>query len=111
MTIRQAYGIEFTKIIDLNSKPYYWAVTKIPENYEIASHISVSDSYLTQDQINELTKAINGIPIQEEWGEIMGSSLTIYPSDGTVQINYTNRRIPIQDFKQLLQEWLIFINS
>jgi hypothetical protein len=111
MTTRQTYGIEYTKVIGPHGTTNCWAVAKDPENYDIASHISVSDSYSTQDQINELTKAMNGIPIQEEWGEIMGSFLTIYPTDGTVQVNYTNRRIPITDFKQLLQEWLTFITS
>jgi len=59
----------------------------------------------------ELNKALQGIRIQEEWGEIMGSQLEIFPLEGTVQVGYTNRKIPIQDFKELLEEWLAFITS
>jgi hypothetical protein len=111
MTTTQKYGLTFYKKAGAFGKPNYFVQSTMPENGDIASHLSYSDSYLAQDQINELNKAINGIRIQEDWGEIMGSTLDIFPSDGTVQIGYTNRKIPTQDFIELLQEWLDFIKS
>jgi len=111
MTSIQKYGLIFIKKTDDFGKSSYFVISTMPENADIANHLSRSNSYLAQDQINELNKAINGIIIQEDWGEIMGSTLNIFPSDGTVQVAYMNRKIPIQDFIELLQYWLDFLNQ
>ncbi|MBB5438572.1 hypothetical protein HDC92_002248 [Pedobacter sp. AK017] len=109
--MKENYGISFYK----KSSPFNTftnvATTSVTENIDIASHISNSSIVLVQDQIAELNKVLDGIRVQEDWGEIMGSELTIFPVEGTVQIGYTNSRIPIQDFKVLLEEWLEFIIS
>jgi len=104
------YNISFYKKAGSLNEIFYIAESSAPENGDIANHLTLSDKYLTEDQIEELNKVLNGIRVQEDWGEVMGSQLEIFPQENTVQVGYTNRRIPLSDFKQLLEEWLLFIS-
>jgi len=108
--MREQYGISFEKVRSKSGLVFPYASENNINNAEIAHHITCSDESATEMQILELQKALAGEKIQAAWGEVMGSTLDIQ-SDGTVQINYTNRRIPIQDFKELLEEWLHFITT
>ena len=107
----EQYGISFEKVISKSGLVFPYASENNIINAEIAHHITCSDESATEMQISDLQKALAGEKIQAAWGEVMGSTLDIFQSDGTVQINYTNKKIPIQDFKQLLEEWLHFITT
>lgn len=110
MTKREEYGISFHKKM-IFAEFYPYADCASPENSDIVIHISNSGRHITIKQIASLQRALNGDRIQEDWGEVMGSQLDIFQKEVTVQVGYTNRRIPIQDFKQLLEEWLEFISA
>jgi hypothetical protein len=110
MTKREQYAVSFQRIPAPYSGSMPIATTTNIHNAVIAGHISDSNLIITQIQIADLQKALNGEPVEIEWGEIMGSTLEIYANEGTVQIGYTDRRIPIHDFKELLEEWLAFIS-
>ncbi|GGK89628.1 hypothetical protein ACD591_21170 [Rufibacter glacialis] len=111
MNKREEYGIQFFRRNAPFGGTSYDAETANLYDRELTYHISSSDKRITEKQIEALQKALNGEPIQEDWGEVLGSTLDIYPKEGTVQIGYMNRRIPIMDFKKLLEEWLDFIQS
>lgn len=108
MTKRQEYSISFQRKVVQGGIENIVSTTNI-ENELIAIHIENSGIIDTESQIEELQKALNNEKIQEDWGEIMGSQLDIFVQLGTVQIRYTNREIPVRDFKDLLEEWLEFI--
>lgn len=105
----QEYAISFHRKTTPNGY-YHFVTTTNANNEEIANHISDSGKRITEMQIEDLQKAINGEPMDEYWGEVIGSQLEIFTQDKTVQIGYASRRIPIQDFKRLLEEWLEFIS-
>jgi len=107
--MKKEYGITFQKKATPSGDLYYFAISTDINNAEIANHLSNCEVRITEIQIEDLQKVLHGIPVQEEWGEVRGSSLEIFPTEKAVQINYLNRRIPISDFLQLLQEWLAFI--
>ena len=108
MTKRQEYSNSFQRKVVQGGIENIVSTTNI-ENELIAIHIENSGIIDTESQIEELQKALNNEKIQEDWGEIMGSQLDIFVQLGTVQIGYTNREIPVRDFKGLLDEWLEFI--
>ncbi len=107
MKMREKYGITFEK--SGANRPF--TRTEDIYNADIGIHISNGGKQITRLQIIALQKALNGERIQEDWGEVMGSTLDIFPLEGTVQVNDCNRRIPIVDFKALLEEWLDFISD
>ncbi|WP_181308415.1 hypothetical protein [Rufibacter sp. XAAS-G3-1] len=111
MSKSEEYGIEFFKKDAPFGGTFYVAETANLYDRELTFHISNCDKRITEIQIEDLQKALEGEPIQEDWGEVLGSTLDIFPKEGTVQIGYMNRRIPITDFKKLLEEWLAFIQS
>ena len=110
MTKREEYAISFRRVKTSYGYDNFTETTN-DENEQIAIHIENSGKRITELQIDALEKALNKEKIQEDWGEVMGSQLDIYVQRGTVQIAYTNNEIPIQDFKQLLEEWLDFITD
>lgn len=111
MNIRSKYQISFYKTKSIGNTFFYMAGCENINNNSIANHLTYSDIDDAIDQINELSKALRGVKIQEDWGEVKGSQLDIFPNEGTVQVGYTNRRISISDFKGLLEEWLSFISE
>ena len=111
MTKREEYHISFQKKTISAIYIYPFATSTNSENSEIAGHISDSVESTARSQIGSLQDVIDGKRIQEDWGEVMGSQLDIFQQERTVQVGYANRRIPIQDFKQLLEEWLQFITT
>lgn len=108
--MKEKYKFSFEKVETPSGRDFDWVNTLEPENEEIANHLVSSGITDTKSQITALQKALNGELIQEDWGEVKGSTLDIFPEEGNVQIAYCNRRIPIEDFKQLLEEWLDFIS-
>ena len=111
MTKREEYDITFQIKTDASGNIFETVTSTNSDNLDIAFHIAVSNQDNTEIQIDSLQDAIDGKRIQEHWGEVMGSQLEIFQQEGTVQVGYTNRRIPIEDFKQLLEEWLQFITT
>jgi len=87
------------------------ASTPNEEYFDLAIHISDSDISDTKSQIDALNRTQSGVYTDGLWGEVLGSSLYVYPSNNTVEIGDGNTILPIQDFKELLQEWLTFINQ
>jgi len=87
------------------------ACTQNEEYFDLAIHISDSGISDTKGQIDAINKTQSGDYTDGLWGEVLGSSLYIYPSNNTVEIGDGDTILPIQDFKELLQEWLAFISS
>ena len=109
MTIKEVYGLRFYRKITPSNTVYYIAETNIFKYSALASHITFSDVIAAEDQIEQLNLAIAGENIQKEWGEVMGSFLEIFTEEGKVLIGDMEEKIPITEFKLLLQEWLEFI--
>ncbi|MEE1946701.1 futalosine hydrolase [Pedobacter sp. KR3-3] len=109
--VRHQYSITFIKKRLVQGRYYYTTFTSNPDNEDIANHLANSDKRITEIQIEDIQKAMDGEAIEEHWGEVMGSQLEIFPKKGSVLIGYAKKTIPIGDFKQLLQEWLAFISS
>jgi len=111
MTKREQYNISFQKLITPSNAVMNRSSTQNEDYFDLAIHISDSDIYDTKSQIDELNKAQSGSYADGLWGEVLGSSLYIYASNNTVEIGDGDTILPIQDFKELLQEWLAFISS
>jgi hypothetical protein len=109
--MKEQFGITFEKIISENGTLSHFATAQNIQEGEVARHLICSNKRAVEMQISDLQQALREEKVQEHWGEIMGSNLFIYQSKGTVQVNYYHRQIAIQDFKQLLEEWLVFLNE
>jgi len=110
MKMKEKYKIEFQKTVGSNGIVFCYADNATIDNAELAHHLVCSSKMATEQQIKDLEIALQGGIIQEDWGETRGSSLYIYTSEGNVQVGYSASKIPITDFKQLLEEWLAFIS-
>ena len=108
--MKEKYKIDFEKVANVNGRISFYADSHMTENPELARHLTCSGKEITEMQIDDLEIALRGLPIQEDWGEVGGSLLYIHQSEGNVEVGYSNKKIPIQDFKQLLEEWLLFIS-
>lgn len=109
--MKEQYGITFEKVKIAGGSSIHYADNLHWKDGDLSDHLYCSDKYATVAQIAALDRALNGEHIQEHWGNVMGSGLYIYPADGEVEIGNNLRRISIIDFKELLEEWLAFLNT
>jgi hypothetical protein len=109
--MKEKYDISFQKLITPSQAVVSKAISNNEDWFDLVSHISDSDIPNTVSQIIALNKVQNGFNSDGLWGEVFGSSLYIYFSNNTVEIGDGETILPIEDFKELLQEWLAFLNS
>jgi len=110
MTKSEEYQISFQKQVTASNRVYNFATTTNIANADIANHITYSDKVYTNAQINSITKEQNGIGSDFFWGEVLGSPLYFH-SNNTVEVGDGGTILPAKDFKELLQEWLVFISQ
>lgn len=110
MTKREQYQISFKKQITPRNEVYYFAQTDSLMYGDIAGHLTYSNKVYTNAQISAIIKEQDGSSSDFFWGEVLGSSLYFH-SNGTVEVGEVGTTLPMQDFKELLQEWLAFISQ
>ncbi|MDB5091052.1 MAG: hypothetical protein JWR09_5046 [Mucilaginibacter sp.] len=111
MTKREKYHLVFQKLVSSKGTIFFEARTDLEDYFDLAIHISDSDKIHAVSQINALDRVQNGFKADGIWGDVFGSPLYIYASNKTVEVGEGGTILTIDDFKQLLQEWLDFINS
>jgi hypothetical protein len=111
MTKREQYNIIFSKIIESDGDVNYLTTTTTEDYFDLAGHLRFSDIDNSKDQLLTINAVLadGGDDIDGLWGEVLGSALYIHGSNNTVEIGDGDTIIPIQDFKELLEEWLDFI--
>jgi hypothetical protein len=111
----EKYQITFQKALLPNGDSVNIATTSLDSNSEIVIHLGVSSAIETRAQIEDINNAVSiyqsGAHFDEFWGEIATSSLWIYPDRNVVTVGHDSTAVPIPDFLQLLQEWLVFIQD
>jgi hypothetical protein len=108
MTKREQYHLSFQKIVVDGS--VYNAANQIDNSYPgLSSHITSSNITYTNAQISAVIKEQNTTGSDFFWDEVKGSALYFH-SNHTVEIGDAGTILPVEDFKQLLQEWLTFIS-
>ncbi|MCO5949696.1 hypothetical protein [Mucilaginibacter flavidus] len=111
MTKREKYHLVFKKLVSSSGTIFFEARSELEDYFDLAIHISQSDKIHTVSQINALDRVRNGYKADGFWGEVFGSPLYIYASNNTVEVGEGDTFLGIEDYKELLQEWLIFITS
>lgn len=114
ITKHEQYQITFSKIITPSGGIHYHADSNIEDNSDIARHLTHSDKDYAAFQLeaiqNIVTRAKNGLKVDNFITDVLGSSLHAYPDNNLVEIADGDTFLLIDDFKQLLQEWLDFIS-
>jgi hypothetical protein len=112
MTKREEYQLSFQTQVTSNNRLYHFATTNNLASGDIAGHLTDSDEAYITRQIRKLNDAINGEGIEGLWVQgPMGSSLEVFPANGIVEVGDIGMQMPIEDFKELLEEWLAFIQQ
>jgi hypothetical protein len=113
--MREKYQITFQTSLLPNGNSHNTASTNLFASVEIAAHINSSNAIEAQAQIDDINNAIQrnqkGLPFDEFWGQVVVSSLWIYPDQNNITVGDDSTTVPISDFLQLLQEWLAFIQQ
>jgi len=109
MTKREQYQLTFQKLITSDNWVFNFASTPDLSYGDIATHLTSSDKFYTNAQLEAIAREQAEGSSDYFWGELMGSSLYFH-SDGTVEIGDADTVMPLGDFKGLLQEWLAFIS-
>lgn len=110
MTKRERYQISFQKQITPRNRVYNFAHTDNLVYGDIAGHLTNSDKIYVNAQLKAIIKEQEGAGSDFFWGEVLGSGLYFH-SNGTVEVGEGGTILPLQDFKELLQEWLVFISQ
>jgi len=110
MTKREKYHLVFQKLVSSRGTIFFEARSELEDYFDLAIHISQSDKTCTVSQINALDRVQNGYKADGLWGEVFGSPLYIYASNKTVEVGEGDTFLGMEDYKELLQEWLDFIS-
>ncbi|MNK88836.1 hypothetical protein D3C87_1088180 [compost metagenome] len=111
MTKREQYGLTFKNFISpVDNSPYNSCVAENSSVFAELQIIRYFDKSEAQRLIDEIQNAQDGVHFQESIDTRWGAVEDIMIQPPSVNINDV-LLIPMQDMKELLQEWIAFVSS